>query len=275
MQLGKFGIWSSAHLWPSKVEVGAQLEQDGFGTLWLGGSPGGDLGIVEQVLDATSTLKVATGIVNVWADPAAGIAEAYHRIAAKHPDRFLLGVGVGHPQQDSAYEKPYTKLVSYLDALDTAGVPVSGRALAALGPKVLRLAADRSAGAHPYLTTPEHTREAREILGADRLLAPEMMVVLETDPAKARAIARQTLQFYLTLTNYTNNFRRYGFTDEDLAGDGSDRLVDALVPHGEPEEVLARVAEHHEAGADHVTIQVLTADGSLPVDSYRALGAAL
>jgi len=275
MQLGKVGIWSPAHLWPSKVEVGGELERLGFGALWLGGSPGGDLRIVEDVLDATSTLVVATGIVNVWADSAESIAEAYHRIAAKHPDRFLLGVGIGHPQQTTEYQKPYAKLESYLDGLDAAGVPVSARALAALGPKVLRLAADRTAGAHPYLTTPEHTRQAREILGADRLLAPEVMVVLETDPGKARAIARQTLGFYLQLTNYTNNFRRLGFTDEDFADRGSDRLVDALIPHGGPEQVLAGVAEHHAAGADHVNIQVLTADGSLSEDGFRALGAVL
>jgi probable F420-dependent oxidoreductase len=275
MQLGKFGIWSSSHLWPGRLEVGAQLEQQGFGTLWLGGSPGGDLRIVEDVLDATSTLVVATGIVNVWADSAQSIAEAFHRINAKHPDRFLLGVGIGHPQHTTEYEKPYDKLVSYLDELDAAGVPVSARALAALGPKVLRLAGDRTAGAHPYLTTPEHTRQAREILGTDRLLAPEAMVVLETDPVKARAIARRTLGFYLELTNYTNNFRRLGYTDEDFADSGSDRLVDALIPHGGPEQVLARVAEHHAAGADHVNIQVLTEDGSLSVEGFRALGAAL
>jgi probable F420-dependent oxidoreductase len=275
MQLGKFGIWSSAHLWQDSLEHAALLEQQGFGTLWLGGSPGGDLKLVEDVLDATTTLIVATGIVNVWADAAAGIAEAYHRIAAKHPDRFLLGIGAGHPQHTAEYQKPYDKLVSYLDELDAAGVPVSARALAALGPKVLRLAADRTAGAHPYLTTPEHTRQAREILGAQALLAPEIMVVLETDPAEAREIARRTLGFYLELTNYTNNFRRLGYTDEDFADRGSDSLVDALIPHGTSEQVLTKVAEHHAAGADHVNIQVLTADGSLPLDSYRALGAAL
>ncbi|MBP2322044.1 putative F420-dependent oxidoreductase [Kibdelosporangium banguiense] len=276
MRLGRFGIWSSVHLWPGKLEIGALLQEQGFGTLWLGGSPGGDLAVAEQLLDATETLTIATGIVNVWADGPESIAAAYNRIAKKHPDRFLLGVGIGHPQMTATYEKPYQKLVSYLDALDAEGVPVEGRALAALGPKVLQLSADRTAGAHPYLTTPEHTRQAREILGPDRLLAPEVMVVLETDPSKARAVARQTLQFYLTLSNYTNNFRRLGFTDEDFADGGSDRLVDALVAYGEPEEVLARAGEHHDAGADHVTIQVLTGDNTvLPVDGFRALGAVL
>jgi probable F420-dependent oxidoreductase len=279
MQLGKFGIWSPAHLWPANLQAGVRLEEWGFGTLWLGGSPAGDLRIVEQLLDATTTLKVATGIVNVWAEDAATVGASYNRINDKHPDRFLLGVGIGHPQATAEYTKPYDTLVSYLDSLDTAGVPASGRALAALGPKVLQLSAERTAGAHPYLTTPEHTRQAREILGPDSLLAPEVMVVLETDQDKARAIARKTLKFYLSLTNYTNNFRRLGFTDEDFADEGSDRLVDALIPYGEPEQVLAAAGEHHAAGADHVAIQVLTEEGfertSLPLDGFRALGTAL
>lgn len=279
MQLGKFGIWSAANLWPAHLETATLLEDLGFGALWLGGSPAGDLRIVEDVLDATSTLAVATGIVNVWAEDAATVGASYNRINAKHPDRFLLGVGIGHPQATAGYTRPYDTLVSYLDSLDEAGVPASGRALAALGPRVLKLSADRTAGAHPYLTTPEHTRQAREILGPDAILAPEVMVVLETDQEKARAIARKTLKFYLSLTNYTNNFRRLGFTDEDFANEGSDRLVDALIPHGTPDQVLAGAAEHHTAGADHVTIQVLTDEGfsrnSLPIDGFQAVGAAL
>ena len=279
MQLGRFGIWSSANLWQDDPRIGAVLEESGFGTLWLGGSPSGDLRVVEQVLDATSTLRVATGIVNVWAEDAETVGASYRRIDAAHPGRFLLGVGIGHPQATAEYAKPYDTLVSYLDSLDAAGVPASGRALAALGPRVLRLSAERTAGAHPYLTTPEHTRRAREILGPDVLLAPEVMVVLDTDEDRARAIARKTLQIYLGLTNYTNNLRRLGFTDEDFADAGSDRLVDALIPHGEPEQVLARAGEHHAAGADHVAIQVLTEEGferkSLLVEGFRALGAVL
>jgi probable F420-dependent oxidoreductase len=275
VQLGKVGIWSLVHLWQGKGDVAAELERLGFGTLWLGGSPSGDLAIVEEILDATSTLTVATGIVNVWAEPAETVAASYHRIAAKHPDRFLLGIGASHKLMNSQYEKPYSKLVSYVDELTAAGVPKSGLALAALGPKVLQLSAERTAGAHPYLTTPEHTKQARGILGEGPLLAPEIAVVLSTDVAESRAIAREYLRLYLQLPNYTNNFLRLGFTEEDFADGGSDRLVDALLPQGGPDVVLAKVAEHHDAGADHVNIQVLTADGSLSLEGFRALGAAL
>jgi probable F420-dependent oxidoreductase len=275
VQLGKVGIWSMVHLWQGKGDVAAELERLGFGTLWLGGSPSGDLAIAEEVLDATSTLTVATGIVNVWAEPAETVAASYHRIVAKHPDRFLLGIGASHKLMNSQYEKPYSKLVSYVDELTAAGVPKSGLALAALGPKVLQLSADRTAGAHPYLTTPEHTKQARDILGEGPLLAPEIAVVLSSDVAESRAIAREYLKLYLQLPNYTNNFLRLGFTEADFADGGSDRLVDTLIPQGGPDVVLTKVAEHHDAGADHVNIQVLTADNSLSLEGFRALGAAL
>jgi probable F420-dependent oxidoreductase len=158
------------------------------------------------------------------------------------------------------YTKPYDKLVSYLDGLDEGGVPESGRVLAALGPKVLRLARDRAAGAHPYLTTPEHTAQAREILGADKLLVPEQKVVLSTDPARARALARKRLAMYLELPNYTNNWLRLGFTEADLADGGSDRLVDALVAWGDETAIRERVQAHRDAGADQVALQVLNED---------------
>ncbi|MEV4311715.1 LLM class F420-dependent oxidoreductase [Actinocrispum sp. NPDC049592] len=274
MELGKVGIWSGWGHWTGNRADAAEVEELGFGSLWLGGSPGGDLKVVEDVLDATTTLTAATGIVNIWQDAPESIAQAYHRIEAKHPGRFLLGIGASHKLFNDQYEKPYDKLVSYLDALDAAGVPASGRVLAALGPKVLRLAADRSAGAHPYLTTPEHTAFAREVLGPDGLLAPEIAVVLEPDRETARAHARQYLSLYLQLPNYTNNFKRYGFTDADIADGGSDRLVDALIPFG-VDAALAKVAEHHEAGADNVNIQVAKPDHSIAMDEIRALGAAL
>ena len=188
IELGRIGFWRH----PSALapDVVAEAEALGYGAIWLGGSPGGDLKVVEDILDTTDHIAVATGIVNVWKDDAGTIAADYHRIAAKHPDRFLLGLGIGHPEAVQEYQKPYDKLVSYLDQLDELKVPVEGRALAALGPRVLRLAADRTAGAHPYLVTPEHTRQAREILGPGPLLAPEQKVVLETDPERARAIGR-------------------------------------------------------------------------------------
>ncbi|CAM3434522.1 LLM class F420-dependent oxidoreductase [Kibdelosporangium persicum] len=274
MQLGKVGIWSMVQLWADRPEVARELEELGFGTLWLGGSPTGDLRIAEDLLDATSTLKIATGIVNVWVTEAAEVAESYHRIEARHPGRFLLGVGAGHKLLNTEYEKPYTKLVSYLDELDAAGVPVSGRALAALGPKALTLAAERTAVAHPYFVPVEHTRQARQTLGDGPLLAPEVAVVLESDRAVADQIIRKYTGMYLQLSNYTNNLLRLGFTEEDFADGGSDRLIGALIPQG-VDNIVATVAQHHEAGADHVNLQVLTADGALDVDAFRALGNAL
>ena len=266
IELGKIGIWRG---YPQvDADFAAEAEKLGYGAIWLGGSPGGDLERIDPLLEATNSLVVATGIVNIWQDEPADIAKAYERIATKYPDRFLLGVGAGHREATKEYKKPYAALVEYLDGLDAAGVPVEGRALAALGPKVVKLSGERTAGAHPYLVTPQHTREAREILGEGPLLAPEHKVVLETDPAKAREIARRTVKFYLGLSNYTANLRKLGFTDEDLAGDGSDALVDALVLHGDAETIARGVTAHLEAGADHVNIQVLNDD---PWPAYRAL----
>jgi probable F420-dependent oxidoreductase len=271
IQLGQIGIWQSAgDLTP---ELAAEVERLGYGSIWIGGSPGGDLGIVERLLDATDHIAVATGIVNVWKDDAAMIGADYHRITARHPGRFLLGLGIGHPEATTEYQGPYAKLVSYLDELDELEVPAEGRVLAALGPRVLRLAADRSAGAHPYLVTPEHTRQARQILGPGPLLAPEQKVLLETDPERARAIGRPRVQHpYLGLTNYVSNLRRLGWTDADLADGGSDALIDALVVHGDAEALARGVTAHLDAGADHVAVQVLGPD---PLPALRALAASL
>ncbi|MGH8919467.1 MAG: LLM class F420-dependent oxidoreductase [Actinomycetes bacterium] len=270
IELGRIGIWRAAT--QTNGEFAAKVEKLGYGALWLGGSPGGDLKIVDELLAATDHLVVATGIVNIWSDGAATIAEDFHRINDKHPDRFLLGVGAGHPEATQQYTKPYGALVEYLDGLDAGGVPKEARALAALGPKVVKLSGDRSAGAHPYLTTPEHTRSAREILGAGPLLAPEQKVVLDTDAEAARALGRKTVKFYLQLSNYTANLRKLGFTDEDFADGGSDRLVDALALHGDAATIAAGVRAHLDAGADHVNIQVLDED---PFPAYRALAAEL
>ena len=258
LNLGRFGVWTFGAPTP---EQAAEIEKLGYGAVWPGGSPAGDLAFVEPLLAATEKLQVATGIVNVWTAPAAQVAESYHRIEAAHPGRFILGVGIGHPEHTKEYRKPYDVLVEYLDQLDAAGVPVARRVVAALGPKVLRLAADRSAGAHPYLTTPEHTAEARKVIGPDAFLAPEHKVVLTDSSAEAtaeaRAIGRQTVDFYLNLSNYLNNWRRLGFSEDDIAKPGSDALIDAVVAHGTPEAIAARLTEHLDAGADHVTIQVL------------------
>ncbi|WP_143229804.1 LLM class F420-dependent oxidoreductase [Actinophytocola xanthii] len=255
-------LWDTVH-WAElrRAETLAELEEIGVGTLWLGGSPDPDLRIVEELLDSSTTLTVATGIVNVWAEPAEVAARSRTRVLERYPDRFLLGVGASHRVLvGDAYVRPYEKLVSYLDDLDAAGVPVDGRVLAALGPRVLRLAAERTRGAHPYLVTPEHTARAREILGAGKLLVPEQKVVLSTDPGEARTLARQRLAMYLELPNYTNSWRRQGFTEDDLAGGGSDRLVDAMVAWGDEDAVRARVEEHRAAGADQVALQVLNPD---------------
>jgi probable F420-dependent oxidoreductase len=252
--LGRFGVWTFGAV---KPEQAVEIEKLGYGAVWIGGSPAGDLNYVEPILERTETLQVATGIVNVWTAPAKEVADAYHRIEDAYPGRFLLGIGIGHPEHTDEYRKPYEVLVEYLDVLDELCVPTSRRVVAALGPKVLKLAARRSAGAHPYLTTPEHTAQAREVIGNSVFLAPEHKVVLSTDADEARAIGRQTVDFYLNLSNYLNNWKRLGFTDEDIAKPGSDKLIDAVVAHGTADDIAKRLGEHLEAGADHVTIQVL------------------
>jgi probable F420-dependent oxidoreductase len=214
--------------------------------------------------------------VNIWQDDAHQVAASFQRIESRQPGRFLLGVGAGHREATQQYEKPYQKLVDYVDTLLTDGVPKDSLVLAALGPKVLRLAAERTAGAHPYLVTTEYTRRAREIVGPGPLLAPDHKVVLDTDLARARALGRSRVKNpYLGLVNYTNNLRRLGWGDDDLSGDGSDALIDALVAHGSPDEVAAALTRHLDAGADHVAIQLLTAPGTEPLDGYRQLAQAL
>jgi probable F420-dependent oxidoreductase len=259
IELGRIGIWRQAT--GLSPELAAEVETLGYGTIWIGSSPDGDLRLAEELLDATNRIAVATGIVNVWKDDAATVGASYHRIAARHPDRFLLGLGIGHPEATQEYRQPYATLVRYLDELDDLGVPAEARVLAALGPKLLELAARRTAGAHPYLVTPEYTRQARQLLGAGPLLAPEQKVVLDTDPERARAIGRPRVQRpYLGLSNYLANLRRLGWTDADLADGGSDLLIDALVLHGDAEAIGRGISAHLDAGADHVAIQVLGPD---------------
>jgi probable F420-dependent oxidoreductase len=278
-RLGTFGIWRGAT--QTTPELAAAIERLGYGALWLGGSPDGDLAVADELLSATTTLNVGTSIVNMWKDDAATVARSYTRVQAKHPDRFVLGIGAGHPEATQQYASPYNTLATYVDQLVAGGVPAHRIVLAALGPRVLRLAADRTGGAIPYLVPSEHTRLAREILGPDRLLAPEHKVVVDTDTERARALGRKRVTNpYLHLVNYTSNLRRLGFTDEDLAvtstaGGGSDRLIDALVAHGSPDQVAAQLTRHLEAGADHVCIQLLTETEADPLPGYTELAGAL
>jgi probable F420-dependent oxidoreductase len=270
MELGKYGIWQSTA--GATPPVAAEAEKHGYGAVWIGGNPAGDLHEVEALLDATDRIVIATGIVNMWGVPAAQAAASFHRLEAKHPGRLLLGVGIGHPEATSEFRDPYATILEYLDGLAAADVPAGRQALAALGPKVLKVAAERTAGAHPYLTTPEHTADARRIVGPNALLAPEHKVILDTDAERARAAARPTIAFYLRLVNYRRNLLRYGFTEDDFANSGSDRLVDALVLHGTAESIATRLKAHLDAGANHVSIQVL---GNELSDGHRALAEAL
>ncbi|OIN79735.1 LLM class F420-dependent oxidoreductase [Mycobacterium malmoense] len=253
--LGRFGVWLPTR--SITPELATKIESLGYGAAWVGGSPDAELDWVEPALAATTSLQLATGIVNIWSAPAPAVAESFARIESAYPGRFLLGIGVGHREHTQEYAKPYEALVGYLDELDAAMVPTSRRVLAALGPRVLRLAAERSAGAHPYLTTPEHTAKARELVGKTVFLAPEHKVILTTDTAKARAAGRAALDLYLGLSNYVNNWLRLGFAEGDVRKPGSDRLIDALVAYGTPEAIARRLNEHVKAGADHVAIQVL------------------
>jgi probable F420-dependent oxidoreductase len=268
--LGRFGSFGRG-VTPQQAK---EIEALGYGAVWVGGSPPAELAWVEPILENTTTLKVATGIVNIWTAAAGPVAESFHRIDAGYPGRFLLGIGVGHPEAHQEYQKPIDALRSYLDKLDEYGVPNNRRVIAALGPQVLKLSANRSAGAHPYLTTPEHTAEARRLIGPEAFLAPEHKVVVTTDAEKAREVGRRALDIYLNLQNYLNSWKRLGFTDEDVTRPGSDRLVDAVVAYGTPEAIAARLTEHLEAGADHVPVQVLTSSDKL-VDALAALAGPL
>jgi probable F420-dependent oxidoreductase len=272
-RLGRFGIWRSA----SQVtpEHAAGIERLGFGALWLGSSPAGDLAQAKELLDATTTLTLATSIVNMWQDQPEDVARSFARVQRRHPGRFLLGVGAGHREATQQYARPYQALARYVDVLQAGGVSRDSLVLAALGPKVLGLARDRAAGSIPYLVPPEHTRQARAVLGPGPLLAPEHKVVLDTDPDRARALGRTTVHPHLGLVNYTSNLRRLGWTDDDLSGSGSDALIDALVAHGSPAEIAAQLTRHLDAGADHVCLHLITEAGTDPLPGYRALAPAL
>ncbi|KUH84771.1 LLM class F420-dependent oxidoreductase [Mycobacterium sp. IS-1556] len=274
--LGRYGAFGHHSMWQQlSADQLRAIEGLGYGAIWAGGSPAAELPWVEPILEATSSIKLATGIVNIWTADAGPVSESFHRIDLAYPGRFLLGIGVGHPEAHAEYQKPFDALRLYLDKLDEYGVPKDRRVVAALGPRVLKLSAQRAAGPHPYLTTPEHTAEARELLGPEAFIAPEHKVVPTTDAEKARAVGRKALEIYLNLTNYLNSWKRLGFTDADVAKPGSDRLVDAVVAYGTVDAIAARLKEHLDAGADHVPVQVLTRPDKLVdalADLARPLG---
>jgi probable F420-dependent oxidoreductase len=269
VRLGEIGVW---RIHRHGTAVVSEIEALGFSALWLGGSPSVDE--ARPFLEASSTLTVATGILNVWRHEPADVAAQHANVRREFGDRFLLGIGIGHPEATREYRTPLATMRAFLDGLDAGTPPVrrDERALAALGPRMLGLAAERSRGAHTYFVPPEHTRYARERIGPEALLAPELAVVVERDPETAREAARAYAAGYLRRRNYVSNLLRHGFTEADVAGGGSDRLIDAVIPHGSAEQVAEAVRAHLDAGADHVCLQPLGPD---QLDSYRALANAL
>jgi probable F420-dependent oxidoreductase len=285
-RLNGTGIWSSGLRYGDSgqaAEAAGELEALGYSALWVPDIGGDVFGAVDRLLGATSAVTVATGILNLWKHSAEETASEHARLTQAHGDRFLVGIGVSHAalidaSEPGTYRKPLAAMTAYLDALDAATpVPLapSHRVLAALGPKMLELARTRSAGAHPYNVTPEHTAMARQALGPSAVLAPELAVALTTDPDEGRKLGRDHLAHYMALPNYTNNLRRLGFGDDDLADGGSDRVIDALVAWGDEGTIAARIQEHRDAGAGHVCIQVLSEEGMFPIKSWRTLAPAV
>lgn len=276
MELGEFGVWTSYRaIGEENAGAAARLVEGlGFGTLWLGGSP--QLPALRSLLEATDRVVVATGILNVWASDAARVAGEFAELEARFPGRVLLGIGIGHPEATRQYSKPLAAMEAFLGALDTAPAPVprTRRCLAALGPRMLGLSAERSLGAHTYFVPVEHTRGARELLGERAILAPELACVLDDDVESARAKARAYAALYLGLRNYTNNLLNHGFSEQDIADGGSDQLIDAIIPHGSAEGIAASARQHLAAGADHVCLQTAGVAG-IPRSEWTALAAAL
>ncbi|MDT7733979.1 MAG: hypothetical protein QOE12_1153 [Mycobacterium sp.] len=285
MDLTGIGIWSNQLRYGDPAEsadAAAELDELGFRALWIPDVGGQVFEAVGNLLAATATTTIATGILNLWMHTADEVAENYAALTAEHGDRFLLGIGVSHaPVIDAVapgkYRKPLAATASFLDELDAAPqpVPVQRRVLAALGPKMLSLSARRGAGAHPYLVTPDHTASARATLGDGPLLLPEQTVILTDSPDEARTIGIDWLGAYMALPNYANNLLRSGFTEDDLS-QVSDRLFNAIIAWGDEDAILRRVSEHRSAGADHVCIQVLLSDPwAYPREQWRRIADAL
>ena len=291
MDLGRVGIWSFVlDLQPMKRgrEMAAEIEELGYGAIWVPDAVGRDpLVHATLLLGGTRRIAVGTGIAQIWGRDPMTMNAGWKTVSEAFPGRFVLGLGVSHQPmveglRGQTYVRPLTAMREYLDRMDAALYLAAEppepprRVLAALGPKMLRLAAERADGAHPYNVPPEHTAQAREILGPQKLLAPEQAVLLETDPAEARRIGRKHVATYLDLPNYMNNLRRFGITDDDIAHGGSERLVDTLVAWGDADAIRARVQAHLDAGADHVAVQVLKPERTaVPLDDWRELAPAL
>ncbi|HWF17240.1 MAG TPA: LLM class F420-dependent oxidoreductase [Acidimicrobiales bacterium] len=279
--LGKFGVWWSGSWHDAEdrdLNVAGELESLGYGTLWSSG--GFEPGLAPrfgELLAGTRHAVVASGIVSIWTTSPPDIGPAVTELADRNDGRFLFGIGASHSVIVQDYARPYSRMVEYLDALDALDrpFPPERRVLAALGPRMLNLAKERAAGAHPYFVPVEHTAYARQVLGAGPVLAPEVAVVLETDRTAALELARRYAGIYLPLPNYTNNLRRFGYTDDDIEGGGSDRLIEAVIPWGDADTVAEHVRAHLEAGADHVCIQVVADFAKFPLAEYRALAPAL
>jgi probable F420-dependent oxidoreductase len=277
MEIGEFGIWTSYRtLGEEHAAEAAKLVEDlGYGTFWLGGSP--RLPSLRPLLEGSDQLTVATGIVNVWQYEPAALAADYASLIAEFPgERLLVGIGIGHPEAVSDYTRPLATMRAFLDGLDGADPPLprDARVLAALRPKMLSLAAERARGAHPYFVPVEHTAYARSVLGDGPILAPELACVVDPDPVRGARTAREYTANYLRLQNYTSNLLEFGFTERDLADGGSDRLIDAIVPHGTAEEIVPVAFAHLEAGADHVALQPVGVQG-VPREEWRALARVL
>ncbi|HWD70590.1 MAG TPA: TIGR03620 family F420-dependent LLM class oxidoreductase [Solirubrobacteraceae bacterium] len=278
MELTKYGLWIGRSVSEEHHGEAAHLaEALGYGALWLGSSP--RLPKLRSMLEASERIVIATGIVNIWAYDAAQLAEEFAALEDDFPGRVLLGIGIGHPEATQEYEKPLTKTRKFLDGIAASEHPVPRErmALAALGPKMLDLSYERALGTHPYFTPPAHTSFARERLGAEALVAPEQAVVIDENARAALMVARQYAGYYLGLSNYVNNLRRFGYCDEALADGGSRELVEELVPQGSAEQAAVAVHAHLDAGANHVCVQTLRAGGSagLPERAWRELAAVL
>jgi probable F420-dependent oxidoreductase len=286
MEIGKLGVFAMTEFMTAQeaAAFAKRVERWGYGALWLPEAIGRN-GLVHSawLLARTERLVVATGIANIYARDPVATAAAQYTLAEQSGNRFLLGLGVSHAplvegvRGQTYSDKPVATMRAYLEAMarfSSVAVPPSERpetVLAALGPRMLALAATHADGAHPYNVTPDHTAQARAILGPGKRLCPEQMVLLETDPGRARAAARAALGPYLTLSNYLNNFRRMGFTDEDFAEGGSDRLIDGVIAWGDEAAIRARIQAHWDAGADHVCIQALPTVDAAPGAPDEAL----